>query len=244
MKQSGFLLLAFGCLIPALTGWAAEFSTMETGGKKFTVCQVKVLEEHLELFNRNEEGRPFKRFDSLVPWLAARGRTLTFAMNAGMYHGDMSPVGLFVVEGRQSVPLNTADGYGNFFLKPNGVFAVTESGAHVLEASEYPALKERVKLATQSGPMLVHQGRLHPAFNAGSTSRLYRNGVGVPSPNVALFVISEAPVNFYEFALLFRDTLHCPEALFLDGTVSSLYAPELKRNDFRMDLGTMIGVVR
>jgi uncharacterized protein YigE (DUF2233 family) len=66
--------------------------------------------------------------------------------------------------------------------------------------------------------------------------------VGVPSPNVAVFAISEAPINFYEFATMFRDLLHCPDALFLDGTISSLYSPELKRNDFRMDLGPMIGV--
>ena len=85
-------------------------------------------------------------------------------------------------------------------------------------------------------------GKLHPAFKANSESRLLRNGVGVPSPDIALFVISEAPVNFHELAVLFRDKLHCPDALFLDGTVSSLYAPALKRCDFRAELGPVFGV--
>src|SRR5262249_17875694 len=156
---------------------------------------------------------------------------------AGMYHEDFSPVGLFLANGKQLMPLNTASGTGNFFLKPNGVFALTETAAHVLESSEYPQLRERVILATQSGPLLVHGGRLHPAFTPDSKSRRMRNGVGVPSPDTAVFVISEAPVTFYEFATLFRDKLRCPDALFLDGVISSLHAPALKRSDSQTDLG-------
>ncbi len=211
------LTLCFTALIVGRIG-AVEFSTVEFAGKRFTVCRVDVREEHIQLFHRDETGQPFKRFDRLVPWLEARGQKLTLAMNAGMYHGDFSAVGLFVAGGKQLVPLNTANAYGNFFLKPNGVFAVTDKGARVIEASEFPKLHERVTVATQSGPMLVIGGKLHPAFKAGADSRLFRNGVGVPSTGIALFVISEAPVNFYEFATLFRDKLHCPDALFLDGT--------------------------
>jgi uncharacterized protein YigE (DUF2233 family) len=159
-----------------------------------------------------------------------------------MYHRDFSAVGLFVSGGQQSTPLKTVSGEGNFFLKPNGVFAVTETGARVIESSEYPQLREPVILATQSGPLLVRGGKLHPAFKANSESLLLRNGVGVPSPDIALFVISEAPVNFYEFATLFRDKLHCQDALFLDGTICSLHAPELKRSDSRIDLGPIIAI--
>ena len=238
------LLLAVCQATLVMTSFASavEFSTVEFAGKRFTVCAVNVRKEHLQLFQRDENGQPFKRFDRLAPWLEARGQKLVFAMNAGMYHGDFSAVGLFVSGGRQAVALNTDDGQGNFFLKPNGVFAVTETGAHVLESSEYPGLRERVVLATQSGPLLVRGGKLHPAFRADSGSRLPRNGVGVPAPDMALFVISEAPVNFYEFATLFRDRLHCPDALFLDGTISSLYAPALGRSDLRTDLGPMLAV--
>ena len=221
---------------------AVEFSTVEIAGKSVTVCRVNIRREHLQLFHRDETGQPFKQFERLAAWLQPRGQKLIFAMNAGMYHGDLAAVGLFVADGRQLVPLNTAGGAGNFFLKPNGVFVVTESGAGVIETSEYPGLGERVILASQSGPLLVRNGKLHPAFHADSTSRLYRNGVGVPSPDVAVFAISQDPVNFYEFATLFRDMLHCPDALFLDGTISSLYSPALKRDDFHMALGPIIAV--
>jgi uncharacterized protein YigE (DUF2233 family) len=201
-----------------------------------------VKKERLQLFHHDENGQPFKRFEPLVKWLGQRAETLTFAMNAGMYHRDYTAVGVSVADGKELTPLNTAVGIGNFFLKPNGVFLVSEAGARVVETSEYPRLKERVLLATQSGPLLLRGGRMHAAFKEGSENRLFRNGVGVPSPDVALFAISEAPVNFHEFATMFRDVLHCPDALFFDGTVSSLYAPKLKRSDFRIDLGPFIGV--
>ena len=221
---------------------AVEFSTVEIAGKRVTVCRVNIRKEHLQLFHRDANGQPFKRFDRLAASLQSRGQKLVFAMNGGMYHGDFSAVGLFVSGGKQFVPLNTASGDGNFFLKPNGVFAITEAGARVLESTEYPKLRERVILATQSGPLLVCHGKIHPAFHANSESRLFRNGVGIVSPDVAVFAISEATVNFYEFATLFRDKLHCPDALFLDGTISSLHSSELKRSDFRMDLGPIIAV--
>ena len=221
---------------------AVEFSTAEIAGKPLTVCRVDLRKERLQLFLRDEAGQPIKRFERLVVLLEARGQKLTFAMNAGMYHADFSPVGLFISDGKQLAPLNTASAEGNFFLKPNGVFVVTETGARVVETSEFPDVRERVILATQSGPMLVHRGKLHPAFNPKSESRLFRNGVCAPTPDIVVFVNSEAPVNFYEFASFFRDTLRCSEALFLDGTINSLHATELKRSDFRMDLGPIIGI--
>lgn len=222
---------------------AVEFSTANAAGKKLTVCRVDLRKERLQLFLRDDAGQSIKRFDRLAAILQARGQKLIFAMNAGMYHADFSPVGLFISEGKQLAPLNTANDDGNFFLKPNGVFLITEHGARVVETSEYPQLRERVILATQSGPMLVHRGKLHPAFNANSESLLYRNGVCAPTPHEVIFVNSEDPINFHEFATFFRDKLGCTEALFLDGTINSLYSTELKRNDARMDLGPLIGVV-
>ena len=224
------------------TARAVEFSTVEIAGKRVTVCRVDVRKERLQLFHRDENGQPFKRFPALVKWLGERGQTLSFAMNAGMYQRDYSALGVSVADGKELTPLNTASGEGNFFLKPNGVFLVSEAGARVVETSEYPRLREKVLLATQSGPLLVHGGKIHAAFREGSVNRLFRNGVGVPSPDVALFAISEVPVNLHEFASMFRDVLKCPDALFLDGTISSLHAPKLKRSDFRIDLGPIIGV--
>jgi uncharacterized protein YigE (DUF2233 family) len=197
----------------------------------------------LELFLRDETGRAFNRFDRLAAWLAGRNQQLIFAMNAGMYNPDFSPVGLLVEGGREISPLNAADGTGNFFLKPNGVFFVSASGPGILETKEYTALAPGVRLATQSGPLLLRNGVINPAFDAASTSRLIRNGVGI-SKDTILFVISEQPINFYEFALFFRDELQCRDALYLDGVVSSLFSVKLRRNDSRADLGPIIGVIR
>ncbi len=221
---------------------AVEFTTAKAGGKALTICRVDLRKERLELFLKDEAGQTLKRFDRLAAFLQSQGRRLTFAMNAGMYHADFSPVGLFIADGKQLAPLNTSNADGNFFLKPNGVFLITESGARVVETSQYAQIREKVILATQSGPMLVHKGKIHPAFGIKSDSLLYRNGVCAPTPHEVIFVNSEDPINFHTFATYFRDVLGSSEALFLDGTINSLYSTELKRNDARMDLGPLIGV--
>ena len=188
---------------------AVEFSTNEIAGKRVTICRVDLRKEQLQLFHRDETGQPYKNFERLSASLQSRGQKLTFGMNAGMYHADLSAVGLSVSGGRELTPLNTTNGTGNFFLKPNGVFLVSKAGALIVESSKYPGLREPAIIATQSGPLLVQDGQIHPAFKPNSENRLIRNGVGVSSPDVVFFVITEAPVNFHEFATLFRDTLHC-----------------------------------
>jgi len=225
---------------PAL---AVDCNTVESVAIRATVCRVDVRKDHLQLFLRDEAGAPFKAFDAINRRLNPAGQHLLFAMNAGMYRPDFSPSGLFVTQGRQLAPLETRNGQGNFFLKPNGVFLVSDHGARVVETSEYAGLHEHVVLATQSGPLLLRLGKLHPAFRQDSASRLIRNGVGVTPAGEVLFVISDTPVNFYEFALLFRDVLHCSDALYLDGNVSSLLSTQLGRSDHNADLGPIIGLV-
>ena len=235
-------ILAVAMLAPCGQARAVEYATAEVAGKRVTVCRVNLRQEQLELFHHDATGQPFRRFGNLASSLQGHDRKLVFAMNAGMYQPDLSAVGLFVAAGQEFASLNVASGNGNFFLKPNGVFAVTATGARVVETSEYPKLADRILLATQSGPLLVRGGQIHPAFNARSESRVRRNGVGISSPQDVVFAISEDPVNFYEFATLFRDLLHCPDALYLDGAISSLHATALGRDDSRADLGPIIAV--
>ena len=211
-------------------------------GQRVTVCRVDLTKDALQLFLRDDNGKPLKSLEGVSHFVETKGHKLVFAMNAGMYEADLSPVGLFIANRRQIAPLNLRNAFGNFYLKPNGVFLISDLRAHIIESSEYPAFEGLATLATQSGPLLVNHGNIHPAFKPNSASRLYRNGVGISSAGIALFAITEAPMNLYEFAVFFRDVLHCPDALFFDGTVSSLYAPELKRNDKHIDLGPMIGV--
>lgn len=211
--------------------------------KRFLVVMVDTNKEKLELFLNDDTGKPFKRLSQLATWLKKQNRDLRLAVNAGMFHKDFSPVGLLVINGKQVSPLNLENGRGNFFLKPNGVFMISGSGPKVIESSEYPAVSSGVRIATQSGPLLLRDGKIHSGFSATATSRLLRNGVGVSGQKVFL-VISEVPVTFYELAVFFRDDLHCPDALFLDGVVSSLYSPDMGRNDSRADLGPMLGIIR
>jgi uncharacterized protein YigE (DUF2233 family) len=235
-----FVCLAL-CLCQAASG--LEFKKVTQAGKQFTVCRVDLRTEQLRLFLQDGSGNYFNSFENIERALEPAEQRLVFGMNAGMYHPGFAPVGWCVESGRELAPLNLASGFGNFFLKPNGVFLITARGARILESSHAAGLSEKVELATQSGPLLVEAGKIHPAFNSESTSLLLRNGVGVVEPNTVWFAISDDPVSFYQFATLFRDALHCPDALFLDGTISSLHAPALHRSDKKIDLGPIIGVV-
>jgi len=229
---------AFLLLLASLAGCG----TIRASEPRFTVVTVDPLRQRLQLFLNDERGSPYKRLERVAAALDRRGQHLSFGMNAGMYHADHSPVGLLVADGIELSPLNLSPGKGNFFLRPNGVFLVSDDGAQVVESSAYPALAGKVRLATQSGPMLVTNGVINPLFDPDAHSVHVRNGV-CAMDGKAVFVISEGRINFYEFARYFRDVLKCRNALYLDGSVSSLYSPALRRNDDRADLGPMIGVI-
>jgi uncharacterized protein YigE (DUF2233 family) len=221
---------------------AASLAARAEGDGRFTVVRVDLATQQLRLFWRDDEGRPLRRLDKLSAWLKGQGKTLVFGMNAGMYHADAGPVGLLVIDGHEISPLNLASGEGNFFLKPNGVFLIGAKGPRVVDSMDYPLARDGVRYATQSGPLLLKNGEIHPAFSANSASRYIRNGVCALGTQ-AIFVITERPVTLHEFASFFRDELRCREALYLDGAVSSLHSPRLGRNDHWSELGPLFGVV-
>ena len=210
-------------------------------GESFTVCTIDLRQQRLRLFWLQGDGRPYGALGTLA---ASQGGRLSFAMNAGMYDRDQAPVGLYVEDGREMRPVSTTDGPGNFHLKPNGVFWVKGEKAGVLDTTRYLRAKVRPDFATQSGPMLVIDGQIHPKISADGPSQKIRNGVGVPEGgHAAIFAISERPVTFGAFARLFRDDLGCRNALFLDGSVSALYAPGIGRSDISRPLGPLIGAM-
>lgn len=209
-------------------------------GARYVVCEFDAR-DGIELFLRDGSGAPLGQFDRVREALDKRGRKLVFAMNAGMYHEDRSPVGLYIESRQQLKGLSTADGPGNFSMKPNGVFYVTGTGAGVLETQAYLRRKLSPLFATQSGPMLVIDGKLHPRFLDNSTSLYRRNGVGVAGKRV-VFALADDPVTFHQFARVFRDVLKTPNALYLDGSICRLYAADLNRNDFGFPLGPIVAV--
>lgn len=212
---------------------------MDFDGASFTICEVTAAED-LRLFHSGEGGL-LGSFAAVNNLLAVEGRQLGFAMNAGMYHEDRKPVGLYIENGREITRIVTRDGPGNFGLLPNAVFCIGEE-LRVIESRAFAKAPPACRHATQSGPMLVIDGALHPKLLPESDSTNIRNGVGTTADgNRAVFAISNEPVNFHHFARLFRDGLGLRDALYLDGSISRLHAPELDRSDLGFPMGPIVG---
>ena len=211
-------------------------------GDRFTVCDAKDGQIELVAAARNQT--PIRRFSDLEASLGKRANKVAFAMNAGMFDEDGRPIGLAIVDGRQVRAINRRKGGGNFHLMPNGVLLIRRDGkAEVVSSADYKPSKD-IAFATQSGPMLVIDGKLHPAFDRDGQSRYIRNGVGVAPDGKPRFVISEDQVSLGKFARFFRDRLKTRNALFFDGAVSALWDPANSRRDVTVPLGPLVVVFR
>lgn len=209
----------------------------------FDVLKINPSKVELRLYWKDADGQPYRDFEALRNALAEEGKTLRFATNAGIFSEDHTPGGLHIENGTVLKNLNLRDGAGNFHMKPNGVFMLGAQGAGVVESKQFEGSGQRPKIATQSGPMLVINDQLHPAFRSGSGNKFIRNGVGVDKEGNIHFALSNRRVNFYDFATLFRDQLGCPDALYLDGSISSFYLPELERSSTGGDFCGILAVV-
>jgi uncharacterized protein YigE (DUF2233 family) len=246
-RRGGFGALAI-LLVSLAVGLCAKAAPAVCAPKTFdgatyTVCPFDPRHDDLRLFWKGADNRPYGSLAALAEALKLKGQRLIFAMNAGMFAEDQSPIGLYIENRRKLHDANTRGGATNFHMKPNGVFWIGDGVAGVTETDRFLANPPAARFATQSGPMLIVDGRIHPKILPTGTSEKIRNGVGACEGSI-VFAIAEEPVNFDAFARLFRDGLSCRNALFLDGSVSSLYAPELKRDDELEPIGPIVGVVR
>jgi len=205
-------------------------------GSRFTVCDPGAGKFRLIAAGPTE--MPQRSFAELMGTVPTD--QVAFAMNAGMFDADGRPIGLAVVDGRLVHAINRRDGGGNFHLMPNGVFLIRRDGSAKVIPSKSFAISPDIALATQSGPMLVIDGQLHPKFDADGESRFIRNGVGIAPDGTPLFVISNEVVSFGKLARFFRDHLETRDALYFDGSVSSLWDPANGRQDAGVPLGPMI----
>lgn len=237
------ILISFCALIILLFSGFHAYKKKKSIEEEFLTYQVDLRKQDFKLYWKDNNSKPFKSIRNLKDWLQAQNKQLVFAMNAGMYLKDNSPQGLFIQEQQTLKPLDTTSRNGNFYLKPNGVFYTTKDNKVFICSTENYLQKNDIQYATQSGPMLVINGEIHPAFKQVSSNVNIRNGVGILSDNKVLFVMSKEEVNLYDFAKYFKDA-GCKNALYLDGFVSRTYLPEKDWTQTDGNFGVIIGVTK
>jgi len=205
--------------------WASDLDLL-LSDSRFISHHVYPGEKRLRLVWQDELGQPYRHFQSVKSALAKQGRVVRFAMNAGIFQEDLKPLGLYIENGVIQQRLSRRQsGYGNFYLQPNGVFLLKADGqAEIVETGVYEH-HDDIQFATQSGPMLLVNGKVNPKFNPESSSLKIRNGVGVLSDGSLVFALSRSFIRFYDFAEYFK-SLGCQQALYLDGSISRVYLPE------------------
>jgi uncharacterized protein YigE (DUF2233 family) len=236
----------FECPADAVEGLAVSCLTSRRA--TYIVLRVDLRAAHIRVLWKNSAGVPYGSLDQAYRQL---GGDLLALTNAGIYSENDTPEGLHVEGGVTLSPLNLNGGEGNFYWRPNGVFYVADDGAGIIESEKFNSLSGRagVREATQSGPLLVIDGEVNPDLKPDSQSLYVRNGVGVKSPDEVYLVISEGEVNLHDFASVFKEQLHCRDALYLDGCVSQTYLPARGvylpgRRQCNKELVGMLGVVK
>ncbi|MEJ2898895.1 phosphodiester glycosidase family protein [Acinetobacter sp. NS-4] len=244
MKSSVF----FKCVVVAVFSFNSIcYAQIESSHFQNDVLDVDIVKidqpQNLHLFlNDRQTHQPLRKFKAVAKQLKPCEKLL-FAMNAGMYHADYSAVGLYIEAARQQQKLNMVkQAYGNFHLQPNGVLAWNRYYSLIAKTEDYQKLNFNAEYATQSGPMLVIDGQINPHFFKDSDSFKIRNAVGIKDQSL-YFVISRNAVSFYQFAQFFQQQLKVQHALYLDGSISSAYIPQLKRSDSLFNLGPMVAYI-
>ena len=209
--------------------------------KRFVTYFVNPQEKNVKLYYKDENGANFQSLGNLKFWLEDQKTPLIFAMNGGMYKKDGSPQGLYIENHKMLSPLDSGTGGGNFYLKPNGVFYITSANIAGISPTDAIEIRPEIKFATQSGPMLLVDGDIHPAFQKNSTNLNIRNGVGILPDNTIVFAMSKKEINFYDFACYFK-SLGCTNALYLDGLVSRTFLPSEGWKQLDGNFGVIIGI--
>jgi len=236
-------IFGLAALLCFTTAFYTRNAKEKNADELFITYRVDVKKSDLKLYWKNDKNEPFKSIENLKNWVESHQKTLVFAMNGGMYMQDNSPLGLYIENKKQLTPLNTRHAAGNFYMQPNGVFYITTNNVPGICKTAGFVNKGNIKYATQSGPLLVINGTINPAFKEGSTNTNIRNGVGILPNKEVVFAMSKDEVNFFDFASYFKK-LGCQYALYLDGFVSRAYLPEQDWTQTDGNFGVIIGVTQ
>lgn len=231
----------------AATSILKEFSAQQVKYKNVTY-DLLIISDTKDIgffWKENKSNKIINSLSNLVEYIEKSDKELLFAMNAGMFEVNQRPVGLYIEDGQELSPVNTdKNKKGNFYLFPNGIFLIEKDGtAKIIETEGYNKYEGIIRYATQSGPMLVINGKIHEKFKEDSPNLQIRNGVGINSKSI-VFAISRQPVNFYAFAEMLKNEFKCENALYLDGTISEMYFPLLGKYESNNQLGPLIGIVK
>jgi uncharacterized protein YigE (DUF2233 family) len=201
------LLPALACLLatPCMAQRPLRVDTVQQGAARVQLVRVDLRRAEVRMLWKDPSGAPFRSPAAVERW---------------------APTGLHVERGRTLDPLNTRAGTGNFYLRPNAVFAILSDGtARIVPTERASTLRGRMREATQSGPALVLGGRIHPKFSPlpGGTP-LNRSAVAVCGPRevVLAHTVDGTGITLYELARVLRDRARCPDALFLDGNDTAM----------------------
>ncbi len=205
---------------------------------------VDPLKQDVRFFWKDTTGNNYVNFEKLQIDLQKQNKELVFAMNGGMYNRDLSPQGLYIEAGKTYAKIDRKEeGYGNFYLQPNGIFYLTKDRKGVVCTTQDFVANAAIEYATQSGPMLVIAGAIHPKFRKGSENLHIRNGVGVLPDGKLLFAMSKNKINLYDIASYFQQH-GCENALYLDGFVSKTYLPAKNWKQEKGKFGVIIGEIK
>lgn len=209
--------------------------------KDYVIFEANPKTENIKFYWKNDSGQVIKSINNLKKHVESKNENLKFAMNGGMFEINNIPKGLYIENSKILNKIDTSNGNGNFYLQPNGVFYMIKNHEPKIVETRKFRYNTNIEYATQSGPMLLINGNINPIFQEQSANLNIRNGVGILENGNVVFAMSKKEVNFYNFALLFKE-LGCKNALYLDGFVSRTYLPEKKWVQEDGDFGVIIGV--
>ncbi len=222
-------------LIREVADQVSGAKTVMIDNRKYQLFVADTSHHKVRLHLFKKDGKNYFTLGAVLSALAGEKAEAQMITNAGMFTPAFEPEGLFVDgHSAKAFALDTGSSLSaaNFYLKPNGVFYMDSMGVFHVETtdqfiSHYKPGIPRLKMATQSGPMLVIDGKIHPQFKPLSANLNVRSGVGVISGQKIVFALALDQVNFYDFASFFKDFFNCQDALYLDGAISQMYLRDL-----------------
>ena len=167
---------------------SAACAPKDFDGAKFTVCTFDPRHDNIRLFFTGTDGKPYGSLSALACGAKGEGRKAYVRDERWHVQQDQSRRPLCrgqpqAARGRHARRCN------EFHMKPNGVFWIGDGVAGVTETSRYLANTPPARYATQSGPMLIVDGKIHPKIRPNGTSRrsamasAHAMGTRSPSPS-------------------------------------------------------------